>query len=103
MVAINKTSDQACQRLLGDFFAKYPNGQLHVQSDRTLKKLLASKISMQGKSGGWVGGIVYAIANQYRQACGLPDILNSEAEEFFGVSMGTIYKRASAVRKMLKI
>jgi hypothetical protein len=101
MIAINKTSDQICQKLLADFFAKYPNARLRVQANRTLKMLLACKIPMPGKPGGWAGGIVYALTNQYRQACGIPCILNQEAEEFFFVSMGTIYKRAAMIRKIL--
>ena len=101
MIAINKTSEQTCQQLLTDFFTKYPNVRLQVQAGRTLKKLLASKIPMPGKPGGWAGGIVYALANQFRQACGVPGLLNQEAEEFFCVSMGTIYKRAAKIRMLL--
>jgi len=101
MVAINKTSDQTCQHRLAVFFTKYPNARLQVQAERTLKKLIACQIPMQGKPGGWAGGIIYALANQYRQACGIPCLLNKEAEEFFNVSMGTIYKRAATIQKLL--
>jgi hypothetical protein len=101
MVAINKTSDQVCRQLLQSFFTKYPNARLQVQADRTLKKLIACQIPMQGKPGGWAGGIIYALANQYRQACGIPCLLNKEAEEFFNVAIGTIYKRAATIRKLL--
>jgi hypothetical protein len=101
MVAVNKTSDQVCQQLLQIFFTKYPNARLKAQADCTLKKLIACQIPMQGKPGGWAGGIIYALANQYRQACGIPCLLNKEAEEFFTVSMGTIYKRAAMIRKLL--
>jgi hypothetical protein len=98
MIAINKTSDDACRQLLSAFFAKYPNAHLRVQADRTLKMLLACKVPMRGKPGGWAGGIVYAVSSI---GVGVPGILNSELEEAFGVSMGTIYKRAAMIRMLL--
>jgi hypothetical protein len=32
---------------------------------------------------------------------GVPGVLNSELEKVFGVSMGTVYKRAAVIRKLL--
>lgn len=100
MIAINKTSDQVCQQLLATFFEKYPNASLRAEAERTLKKLLACKIPMPGKPGGWAGGIVYAISSI---GVGVPEVLNSELEEAFNASMGTIYKRASMIRNLLVI
>ena len=100
MIAINKTSDHICKQLLEAFFTKYPNAHLRDQADRTLKKLIASGIPVVGKLGGWAGGIVYAVSSI---GVGVPGILNSELEEAFGVSMGTIYKRAAMVRKLLEM
>jgi hypothetical protein len=98
MIAINKTSDQVCQQLLTAFFEKYPNPHLRTRADRTLKKLLANKFPMPGNPGGWAGGIVYAISSI---GVGVPGVLNSELEEAFSTSMGTVYKRAATIRKLL--
>jgi len=98
MIAVNKTKDQTCQQLLAAFFTKYPNARLKVEAGRTLKKLMARKAPMLGKPGGWAGGLVYAISSI---GVGVPGVLNSELEEAFGVSMGTIYKRAAMIKKLL--
>ena len=101
MIAMNETVDKACRRLLIAFFTKFPNSRLQVEVGHTLKRLLSRKIPMPGKPGGWAGGIIYALANQYCRACGVPGLLNKECEEFFNVSMGTIYKRAATIKIML--
>ena len=101
MIAKNGTVEEAFRQLLTAFFAKYPNTNLQVETNRTLKRFLAQKISMRGKPGGWAGGIIYALANQYRRTCGVPGLLNEECEEFFNVSMGTIYRRAAKIRRLL--
>jgi len=100
---MNETMDPTCQRLLASFFKKYPNHRLQIEVDRILKRLLALKIPMPGKQGGWAGGIVYALANQYCRPCGIPGLLNKESEEFFNVSIETIYRRARRIRELLVI
>ena len=100
MIAMNKSMEQGCRELLAAFFAKYPNTRLQVETDRAMKRLLACKIPMPGKPGGWTGGIVYAVSSI---GVGVPGVLNSELEEAFSVSMGTIYKRAAKIRKLLAI
>lgn len=100
---MNETTDQSCQRLLTAFFKKFPNPPLQAEADRMLKSLLDFKVPMPGKSGGWAGGIVYALANQYRRACGVPGLLNKECEAFFNVSMAMIYKRAAKIRQLVPI
>ena len=100
MIAENEIRNQNCQQLLAAFFTKYPDARLKVEADRTLKGLMARKVPMLGKPGGWVGGIVYALTNQYRRACGIPGLLNKECEEFFYVSMETIYRRAAMIRRL---
>ena len=99
MIAKNETVEQTCQRLLSAFFRKYPNPGLQTEANRLLKKFLAQNISMQGKPGGWAGGIIYAAANRYRLACGVPGLLNKEYSQFFCVSMETIYRRAASFRR----
>ena len=101
MIAMNKNIDQTCQQLLAAFFTKYPNARLQIKADQALKRLLAHQIPMPGRPGGWAGGIIYALANQGRRACGVPGLLNQEFEDFFNVSMGTIYKRAWQIRRLL--
>ncbi|MBN2455205.1 MAG: hypothetical protein JXB29_01505 [Sedimentisphaerales bacterium] len=103
MIAINKNEDQTCRQILAAFFTKYPNARLGVEAELILKKLIARKVPMLGKPGGWAGGIIYATANQYRSSCGIPGFLNKESEEFFGVSMSTIYKRAWTIWESLGI
>ncbi len=100
MVAINENNEQAYQQLLAAFFKKYPNPRLQVEVNRILKRLLVLKIPMPGKPGGWAGGIVYAMSSI---GVGVPGVLNSELEKVFNVSMGTIYKRAAMVRKLLLV
>lgn len=97
MIAINKNEDQMSRQLTA-FFTNYPNARLKVETDRILKKLIACNVPMPGKPGGWAGGIVYAISSI---GVGVPGVLNSELEEAFNVSMGTIYKRAAAIRELL--
>lgn len=103
MIAMNKMMDQDCRQLLTAFCTKFPNTGLQVITDHILKILLAHQIPMFGKPGGWAGGIVYAVTNQGRRACGVPGLLNQECEEFFHVSMGTIYRRAAKITKLLAI
>ena len=103
MIAKNDTVEHTCQKLLASFFNKHPNSNLQAETNRMLKKILVQKNSMHGKPGGWAGGIIYAAANQYRRSCGIPGFLNKESEEFFGVSMSTIYKRAWTIWESLGI
>ena len=100
---MNEIIDPTCQQLLTSFFKKYPNPHLQIEVNRILKRLLALKIPMPGKQGGWAGGIIYALANQYCRACGIPGLLNKESEEFFNVSIETIYRRARRIRELLVI
>lgn len=100
MIAINKTADQLCKEFLATFFEKYPNSDLEKKANWALKKLTANKTSMPGKIGGWAGGIVYAMSSI---GVGVPGVLNSELEKVFDVSMGTIYKRAATIRRLLGI
>ena len=96
---MNEFSDQTCQQHLEDFFKKFPNPYLQRETNRMLRSLLDFKFPMPGKPGGWAGGIIYALTNRYKRACGIPDLLNKECEEFFNVWMETIYKRAWMIRR----
>ena len=96
---MKETADQTCQQYLADFFKKSPNPCLQPEANRMLRSLLDFRFPMPGKPGGWAGGIIYASANRYKRACGIPGLLNKDCEEFFDVSMGTIYKRAWMIRR----
>ncbi|HBG27662.1 MAG: hypothetical protein A2Y10_10330 [Planctomycetes bacterium GWF2_41_51] len=98
MIAMNQNSEQAYQQLFAAFFKRYPNPQLQKEVNRILKRFLALKIPMPGKSGGWAGGMVYSMSSI---GVGVPGVLNSELEKSFNVSMGTIYKRAAMIRELL--
>ena len=98
---MNETTDQACQQHLEDFFKKFPNPCLQTETNRMLRNLLGFKFSMPGKPGGWAGGIIYTVTNRYKRACGIPGLLNKECEDFFDVSMSTIYKRSWMIRRLL--
>ena len=101
MVNDNKKAVQACQILLESFFVKFPNHRVQVETNRILKIILAHEIPIPGKPGGWAGGILYAVSNKGRWPCGVLGLLNKEIEEFFGVSMSTIYKRAAVISRLL--
>jgi len=100
MIAMIPSFDQACRQLLAAFFGKCPNPRLQTASNKTLARLLASEIPLAGKPGGWAGGMVYAIGSH---GCGVPNVLNRELEEAFGTTMGTIYKRAAQIRRLLDL
>ena len=100
MIAMNENKKQAYQQLLAAFFKEYPNPHLQIKVNRIFKRLLALKIPMAGKPGGWAGGIVYAMSSI---GVGVPGVLNSELEKAFNVSMGTIYKRAAVIQKLLLV
>jgi hypothetical protein len=70
---------------------------------KALQFLAASDVAMEGKPAGWAAGIIYALANRDKRACGVPGLLNSEVEEFFDVSMSTVRKRAAQVERALEI
>ena len=101
MIAMNEHNDQLCLKLMSAYFEKCPNPYLQVEVIKILKSLQDSIFPLPGNPGGWAAGIIYALANQYRRACGIPGLLNKECEKFFDVSMGTIYKRATTIRKLL--
>ena len=98
MIAINQTVNQTCRQFLEYYFTKFPNLYLQVHADRILKVLMERQSPMPGKSGGWAGGIIYALANLGQRPCGVPGLLNKDLEKFFDTSMGAIYKRAEKIR-----
>ena len=96
-----RVAEQACREQLEQFFGYYPDSVLEKNTVKALRFLMASNVALAGKPSGWAAGIIYSLANRGRQACGVPGLLNREFEEFFGVSMGTIRKRAARVDELL--
>jgi len=88
---------------LARYFAKYPDGAMQTRAANALQLIHASDKPLAGRPEGWAAGIVYFLANRDRQACGVPGVLNSELESFFGVTMGTIRRRAARVERLLNV
>ena len=85
------------------FFAVHGDVALQERALKAMRFLTVSDKVLAGKPAGWAAGIIYALANRDRQACGVPGLLNSELEVFFGVSMTTIRKRAAIVVQLLDL
>ena len=92
-----------CREQLGRFFASYGDAKMQKAAMKALRFLAADDEPMRGKPEGWAARIVYGLANRDRRACGVPWMLNAEFEEFFGVTMSTIRKRAAQVERALEI
>ena len=91
----------ACREQLERFFGNHPNAAMKKRVLKALRFLTVSDKPLAGKPEGWAAGIIYAVANRDRQACGVPGLLNSEYQALFGVSMGTIRKRAAQITELL--
>ena len=100
MIARNCPFEKTCARLFVAFFKKYSNDHLRKRAAVALLAVLKRKKVFPGKPEGWAAGIVFAVGSV---GCGVPDVLNSELEKAFGVTMRTIYKRAWAVKRLLGV
>ncbi len=101
MSMTDRNFEPECKDFLRRFFDSYRDDALQKQSLKALRFLMANDRPLLGKPAGWAAGIVYASANRYRNACGVPGLLNKDLEEFFGVTMGTIRNRAARVNTLL--
>lgn len=101
MNTTNRDVELECKDFLNRFFDNYCDDALRKKSLKALRIVMACDEPLLGKSGGWAAGIVYALSNRYRTACGVPGLLNKDLEEFFGVKMGTIRARAARVNGVL--
>lgn len=91
----------ACLECMNRFFAVHGDVALQKRALKAMRFLAVSDKPLAGKPEGWAAGIIYAEANRDRQACGVPGLLNSEFEDFFGVSITTIRKRAAEFVQLL--
>ena len=101
MPATTTAFESECRSHLDRFFAAYPNAALEKQVHKALRLLRASEKPLQGKTEGWAAGIIYAVANDGRFPCGVPDILNADFERFMGVTMNTVRTRAARVKDVI--
>jgi len=94
------SAHETCRTLLDAFFHKYPDEVFRAAAQNSLETLVAKCQDLRGQAGGWAGGLVYAIS---RWALLRPRhvILNSELEEVFGVTIGTIRKRAQEIAELV--
>jgi len=103
MVPTGMNTQTQCREQLDRFFASYGDAKMQKTATTVLCFLAAGGEPMRGKPEGWAAGIVYALANRDRRACGVPGMLNAKVEEFFGVTMSTIRKRAAQVERTMTI
>ncbi len=103
MAPTNQDWELACQRHLERFFREHPEAATQRRALKALRLLAAGETPLRGKPEGWAAGIIYSLANRDRQACGVPGLLNSEIEALFGVSMGTIRRRAAQIERLLAL
>jgi anthranilate/para-aminobenzoate synthase component I len=94
----NHDLERECKQSLNSFFDRHPDDTLRARSLKALRFLMADAGTLSGNPAAWAAGIVYAVANFDRQPCGVPGLLNQELEQFFGVTMRTIRKRAEEVK-----
>jgi len=76
---------------------------LQKRAMKAIRFLAAGDDPLAGKPGAWAAGIIHALVNRGRRACGVPGILNAEFEQFFGVSMSTVRKRAAQVLRAMEV
>jgi hypothetical protein len=103
MAVANQCRDSICRERLEQFFGSYRDAALHRSALTAMRFLTACDEPLLGKPEGWAAGNIYALANRGRRACGVPGVLNSGFEEFFGISMGTIRKQAAQVDRLLAL
>lgn len=85
----------ACRNLVAAYFEQFPNAAFQYLVDWGLEDLMRYPIDTQNKPGGWAGGLVRAVAQRSKPTD--LRVLNAEMAEIFGVSFGTICKRAVQV------
>jgi len=103
MALKNQDDELACREHLNLFFDSYRDAAMQKSALKALRFLTACDTPLVGKPEGWAAGIIYALTTRGRRACGVPGLLNSDFEQFFGVSMGTIRKRAAQIEELLAV
>lgn len=100
---MNQECTLTCRESLERFFHDHPDVATQRRALKALRLLAACDEPLRGKPEGWAAGIIYCLANRDRQACGVPGLLNSEVEALFGVSIGTVRRRAAQIERLLAL
>lgn len=95
-IADKRAFGKVCRELLDRFSARFPNEVFHVATLEAMENLLTQRDRYDGEPGGWAGGLVYIIA-KHDLRISPPLFLNRDLEATFGVSMGTIRRRAACL------
>jgi len=93
----SQTFEEACAKLHGEFFAKFPNNHLRDLVRQALDMLLGRQKEFRGNVGEWAGGLVYTVGSG---GFGVPGVINAEMEEVFG-KMAAIRRRAAQIKQTL--
>ena len=92
---------EECSRLIDWFCAKHTEHRhLPPKARRIVKMLVGSGEPLRGKPGGWAGGIVHAMTHR---TCGIPGVLNADAEKAFGATIGIIRKRSAQIDRLFDV
>ena len=89
-----------CRAKLDQFFAAYPDALMQQRAMKLLRLLRTSEKPVKGKADGWAAGIIYAIATDGRQPCGVPGLLNADFEQVMGVTMSTTRYGAARIMEL---
>ena len=103
MVSTKRVVEKTCRDHIERFFASYRDRAMQKSAIKALRFLAAGDGPLGGKPEGWAAGIVYALATRGRRACGVSGVLNADLEQFFGVSMSTVRKRAAQVLRAMEV
>ena len=103
MAVMNQDFELACRERLDHFFGSYRDAAMQKNALKALRFLTTCDKPLSGKPEGWAAGIIYALATRGQRACGVPGVLNRDFEQLFGVSMGTIRKRAAQIGDLLAL
>ena len=103
MDTLKSEAELACQQHLDRYCAKHGGTVSRERALKALQFVVADRKKLSGAPAGWAAGIIYALANRGCYPCGVPELLNSDFEAFFGVSMSTIRKRAAQVAQSLDV
>ncbi|MFI5380763.1 MAG: hypothetical protein ACHRHE_15800 [Tepidisphaerales bacterium] len=101
MDAMSPEFEAECRAIVDRYFAACPDATMQQRAHRALRLLRASEKPLKGKAEGWAVGIIYFVSTDGRIPCGMPDMLNSEFEQFMGITMGTARYRAARVRELI--
>lgn len=97
MSATDNTQEfsSACREMLAKFFDSFPDDAFQSVALQSLETFLTQCQHPDGKPGGWAGGLIHTLAKN--TGLGKHVVLNSDLETIFGVTIGTIRRRADQV------